>query len=147
MVSKANTAKKIFKGNQEFEALYRQIFLGQEKVNKAALFSRNGLEYFNNSDFENAAREFEKALALNPLDYAYFENAATSNYMIRNFDKALNQINKVINLLNPGNGKCEYIKALIFIRLGDPVGACPLLETSISSGFTQSNKLLEQYCR
>ena len=67
--------------------------------------------------------------------------------MTRNFDKALDQINKVINHLNPGNGKCEYIKALIFIRLGDPVGVCPLLETSISSGFTQSNKLLEQYCR
>ena len=60
LVSKANTAKKIFKGNQEFEALYRQIFLGQEKVNKAALFSRNGLEYFNNSDFENANGELLK---------------------------------------------------------------------------------------
>ena len=126
--------------------MYRQIFLGPENVNKASLFSSNGLEYFNNSDYENAAKEFEKAIGLNPLDYAHYENAATSNYMIGDLNKALDQINKVINELNPGNGKCEYIKALIFIRLGDPVGACPLLETSISSGFTQSNKLSEQYC-
>ena len=40
---------------------------------------------------------------------------------------------KVINELNPNNGKCEYIKALIFIRLGDQIGACPLLEKSIKS--------------
>ena len=37
--------------------------------------------------------------------------------MVGNFDKALKQIDKVINELNPNNGKCEYIKALIFIRL------------------------------
>ena len=44
-----------------------------------------------------------------------------------NLQKALDQINFVINELNPLNGKCEYIKALIFIKMGDPIGACPLL--------------------
>ena len=36
--------------------------------------------------------------------------------MTGNLEKALIQINKVINDLNPLNGKCEYIKALIFIK-------------------------------
>ena len=39
-----------------------------------------------------------------------------------NLQKALDQINFVINELNPLNGKCEYIKALIFIKMGDPIG-------------------------
>ena len=95
----------------------------------------------------NAALQFEKAIQLNPLDYAYYENASTSNYMIGNYNLALEQMNKVINELNPLNGKCEYIKALIFIRLGDPIGACPLLETSIKSGFSQANPLFGQYCK
>ena len=55
-------------------------------------------------------------------------------------------INKVINELNPLNGKCEYIKALIFIKMQDPIGACPLLKTSIRSGFTASENLYNQYC-
>ena len=109
--------------------------MGKENINVAANFSNKGLEYFNLSDYKNAAAEFEKALEYNYLDYAYYENAATSNYMVGNFDKALKQIDKVINELNPNNGKCEYIKALIFIRLGDQIGACPLLEKSVKLGF------------
>ena len=78
---------------------------------------------------------------------AFFENAATSNYLIGNLEKALEQINTVINELNPLNGKCEYIKALIFIRMGDPVGACPLLETAKDSGFNQAEATFNQYCK
>ena len=81
------------------------------------------------------------------MDYTHFENAATANYMIGNVEKALDQINVVINDLNPLNGKCEYIKALIFIRMGDPIGACPLLATSRDSGFGQAEATFNQYCR
>lgn len=147
LIKKAERAKSIFQGNQEFEILYRQILLGQYNINSAANYSNNGLQFFNNLDYENAAIEFEKAIKLNPLDYSYYENAATSNYMIGNLDKALEQIDKVISDYNPLNGKCEYIKALIFIKLGDPIGACPLIEISQKRRFYQSNSLFEQYCK
>ena len=147
LVQKADQARKIFHNNQEFESLYRQILLGSNKIQQAASYSNKGLEYFNIADYSNAADEFEKALEINPLDYAYYENAATSNYMSGNLYKALEQINKVISEMNPLNGKCEYIKALIFIRLGDQIGACPLIEKSMNSGFKQSNSLFNQYCK
>ena len=89
---------------------------------------------------------FEEAIRNNPLDYSHYENAATSNYLLGNLPKALDQINLVINKMNPLNGKCEYIKALIFIKMDDPIGACPLLETSRDSGFSQAEGLLKQYC-
>ena len=53
----------------------------------------------------------------------------------------------VINDLNPLNGKCEYIKALIYIKMGDPIGACPLLATSRDSGYSQASATFDQYCR
>ena len=123
LIEKALIAKNKFNYDNEFEGIYRQISIGNTNVNLATNFSNKGLEYFNSQDYHNAALEFEKAIEANPLDYAFYENAATSNYMIGNFNKALEQINKVISDLNPLNGKCEYIKALIFIRMGDPV-AC-----------------------
>ena len=61
--------------------------------------------------------------------------------------KAVEQIDVVINDLNPLNGKCEYIKALIFIKMEDNLGACPLLETSKNSGFSQAEATYDQYCR
>jgi tetratricopeptide (TPR) repeat protein len=147
LIEKAKRATQLFPGNLEIQALYRQIAVGQSGVNMAASFSAKGLEFFNTQDYTNAALEFEKALEANPLDYAHFENAATANYLIGNLEKALEQINVVINELNPLNGKCEYIKALIFIRMGDPIGACPLLATSRDSGYTQAETTFDQYCR
>ena len=147
LVERAKRATELFPSNEEIKALYRQIAVGQVGVNAAASFSAKGLDYFNVQDYTNAAIEFEKALETNPLDYAHFENAATANYLIGNLEKALEQINVVIEELNPLNGKCEYIKALIFIRMGDPVGACPLLFTSRDSGYSQATATFDQYCR
>ncbi|MAH81709.1 MAG: hypothetical protein CMC21_00465 [Flavobacteriaceae bacterium] len=143
---KAKTAKELFPDNQEIQALYRQIAIGQNAFNNSVQSSNKGLEYFNLKDYKNAAIEFENAIKFNPLDYTYYENAATSNYLLGNLEKALEQIEKVITEMNPLNGKCEFIKATIFIRMGDPIGACPLLETSKNSGYTQAEGAFNQYC-
>ena len=146
-MERAKKAKELFPSNLEFQGLYRQIAVGAAGVNLAGQYSAKGLEYFNQQDFENAAQQFEKALEANPLDYAHFENAATANYMIGELQKAEEQIDVVINDLNPLNGKCEYIKALIYIKMGDPIGACPLLATARDSGFSQAAATFDQYCR
>jgi tetratricopeptide (TPR) repeat protein len=147
LTERAKLATELFPNNEEIKALYRQIAVGQLGVNAAASFSAKGLDFFNAQNYKNAAIEFEKALEANPLDYAHFENAATANYLIGNLEKALEQINVVIEKLNPLNGKCEYIKALIFIRMGDPIGACPLLATARDSGYNQAAATFDQYCR
>ncbi len=146
LTKRAKKATELFPSNPEFQALYRQIVVGLDGVNLANNYSEKGLNFFNQADYKNAALQFEKAIEANPLDYAHFENAATANYMTNNLEKALEQINTVIDDLNPLNGKCEYIKALIFIRLGDSVGACPFLETAIDSGHKQAKSILDQYC-
>ncbi len=144
---KAKKAIEIFPNDQQLIELYRQIVVGIDGVNRAVTFSQKGLEYFNNQDYVSAAEQFEYAMGANPLDYAHFENAATANYLIGNLKKAEEQIDVVINDLNPLNGKCEYIKALIYIKMGDPIGACPLLATSRDSGYSQASATFDQYCR
>ncbi len=144
---KAKRATELFPDNQEFKQLYSAIAIGPEGINQSASFSAKGLEFYNSKNYKKAAEFYEKAIEANPLDYTHFENAATANYMIGNLEKALDQINTVMNDLNPLNGKCEFIKALIFIRMGDPIGACPLLATSRDSGFAQAEATFNQYCR
>ena len=143
---RAQKAIKIFPNNGEIRNLYNRILIGEKELNQSIEFSNKGLKYFSQNDFKNAAIQFENAINSNPLNYAFYENAATSNYMIGNLDKALSQINKVIDELNPLNGKCEYIKALIYIRLGDVIGACPFLEISKDSGFSESISMYDKYC-
>ena len=147
LIERAKKATEIFPNNREFKNLYNQIAIGNQKLNKSISYSKTGLEFFNKGDYQNAAVEFEKAAEANPLDYAHFENAATANYMIGNLQKAEEQIDVVINDLNPLNGKCEYIKALIYIKMGDPIGACPYLTTARDSGFSQAQASFDQYCK
>ena len=144
---RAKQAESLFPNNQDITNLYRQIAVGINGINKATAFSNAGLSFFNQGDYQNAAQQFELAIENNNLDYANFENAATSNYLLGNLEKALEQIDVVINEMNPLNGKCEYIKALIYIRMGDPIGACPLLETAKDSGFAQAATTAAQYCK
>ena len=147
LIGRAKKATEIFPNNGEIKNLFNQIAVGTDKLNESISYSKIGLEFFIKGDYQNAAIEFEKALNANPLDYANFENAATANYMIGNLDKAEQQIDVVINDLNPLNGKCEYIKALIYIKMGDPIGACPFLATARDSGFSQAEASFDQYCR
>ncbi|MDA7807916.1 O-antigen ligase family protein [Flavobacteriaceae bacterium] len=147
LMERAKKATELFPSNPEFQGLYRQITVGVQGVNLAGQYSAKGLEYFNQQDYKSAAQQFEKALEANPLDFAHFENAATANYMIGYLEKAEEQIDVVINDLNPLNGKCEYIKALILIKIGDPIGACPYLATARDSGFSQAEASFDQYCR
>ena len=146
LTAKAKQAATIFPQDENIQGLYRSIAIGSMAANQAATFSNEGLAFFNQGDYKNAAINFEKALERNPLEFSYFENAATSNYLSGNIEKALEQINIVITEMNPLNGKSEYIKALIFIKMGDPIGACPLLETSKDSGYSQAIATFDQYC-
>ena len=147
LIERAKKATEIFPNNNEIKNLFTQIAIGTQKINQSISYSKTGLAYFNKGDYTNSAKQFELAIEANPLDYANFENAATSNYLNGNLEKAIDQIDVVINDLNPLNGKCEYIKALIYIKMGDPIGACPLLETSRDSGFSQAETTFNQYCK
>lgn len=143
---RAKRATEIFPDYQDFKVLYFQIAVGQTNASIASNIANEGLQYFTDGDYNAAGLKFEKAIDLNPLEYSNYENAATSNYLIGNLEKALNQINFVIDEQNPLNGKCEFIKALIFIQMGDPIGACPLLATSRDSGYSQANENFNKYC-
>lgn len=146
LIERAKRAATLFPEDSNIQQLYRAIAVGQQALNEANSFSNLALTQFNQQDYANAATNFELAIAKNPLEYSYYENAATSNYLSGNLEKAVEQIDKVINEMNPLNGKCEYIKALIFIKMGDPIGACPLLQTAVDSGFEQAKATRDQYC-
>ena len=146
LIARATKAAELFPLDDNIKSLYRNIIIGPDAIAKAAAFSNAAQKLFSEADYINAAINFEKAIQQNPLEYSYYENAATANYLIGNLDKAIEQIDVVINDMNPLNGKCEYIKALIYIKLGDPIGACPLLKTAIDSGQTQAEPTFNQYC-
>ena len=145
-MERSQKATKIFSGNNEFIQLNKLISIGSNKINEGLEHSNSALSFFNKGEHDKAVIEFEKAIEADPLEFSYRENAATSYYLLNDLNNALKHIDVVINQMNPLNGKCEYIKALVYLKFGDPIGACPLLRTSKDSGYTQAENTFNQYC-
>jgi len=145
-VARAKQAKGLFSGDSNINQIYKLISLGSKRIEEGLTNSNQALTFFNQGNHTEAVKAFENAINADPLEYSYRENAATSYYILGDLENALKQIDMVITDLNPLNGKCEYIKALIFLKFGDPAGACPLLKTSRDSGYPQAQSTLDQYC-
>ena len=144
--ARAKKALDLFSGDSNIKQMYKLIAIGGQRIEEGLAQSNAALGFFNQGNHAEAVKAFEKAIAADPLEYSYRENAATSYYILDDLNNALKQIDVVVKDLNPLDGKCEYIKALIFLKLGDVQGACPLLLTSRDSGYPQAQSTMQQYC-
>ena len=140
-------AVQLFPDDKELFSLKKLAVVGQQKINEANTFSQAGLQFFNQSLYVEAALEFEKALGIDELEYAHYENAASAFYMAGDFEKALIYSDKVINEFNPKTGKSEYINALAHINIGGVPRACELLQQSIDYGYAQAQAAFDQRCK
>ena len=140
-------AVQLFPDDKELFSLKKLAVVGQQKINEANTFSQAGLQFFNQSLYVEAALEFEKALGIDELEYAHYENAASAYYMAGDYAKALMYSDKVINQFNPKTGKSEYINALAHINIGGTKRACELLQQSINFGYTQAQATFDQQCK
>jgi O-antigen ligase len=140
-------AVQLFPDDKELFSLKKLAVVGQQKINEANTFSQAGLQFFNQSLYVEAALEFEKALGIDELEYAHYENAASAYYMAGDYAKALTYSDKVINQFNPKTGKSEYINALAHINIGGTKRACELLQQSINFGYTQAQATFDQQCK
>tara|TARA_B100001109_G_C18862759_1_gene474975 strand:- start:3792 stop:5477 length:1686 start_codon:yes stop_codon:yes gene_type:complete len=146
LTERAKIAKDKFIDDLEFDNLYKSIAVGNQNFTEALNISQKALEFYNDKNYKLAAEFYQKSIDLNPLEFSYRENAAASYYLIGDLINAEKHIDVVLNEMNPLTGKAEYIKAIIFIAMGDNLGACPFLQTSLDSGYEQARQAFEQNC-
>ena len=147
LVNFSTKAVELFPFDKEIFSLKKLAVIGQQKINEANSISQVGLDYFNKKLYVEAAIEFEKASEIDNLEYAHFENAASAYYMAGDIGKAMSLSDIVINKLNPGTGKSEYINALAHISIGGTLRACELLQIAINFGYTQAQATFDQRCK
>ena len=146
LVNFSTKAVEFFPTDKEIFSLKKLAIVGQQKINKANLISKVGLDYFNKKLYVEAAIEFEKASEIDNLEYAHFENAASAYYMAGDIGKAMSLSDIVINTLNPRTGKSEYINALAHFSIGGVPRACELLQIAIDFGYSQAQATFDQRC-
>ena len=147
LIKYTSKAVELFPDDKELFSLKKLALVGQQKINEAGAISKLGLDFFKRQLYVEAGLEFEKALKIDSLEYAHFENAASAFYMAGDYAKALNYSDRVIDKLNPKTGKSEYINALAHLNIGGVPRACELLRQAVDYGFTQAQATLDQRCK
>jgi len=145
-IKRAEKAQKLFPYDDQFRKIVKTAKIGMIRINQAFTISQQAQIKYTEQSYTEAANLYDRSIELDPYEYSYYENAALCYYAIDDIDNALTRINVVVDKMNPLNGKCEYIKGLIFLKFGLQDDACELFETSISSGFIASQSVLDQYC-
>ena len=142
----ASKAFKLFPDDKELFSIKKLAVIGQANINRAQTISNEGLAYFNEKLFVEAAIEFENAAKIDSLEYAHYENAASAYFMAGDYGKSLQLSDKVINEFQPKTGKSEYINALSHFNIGGQQRACELLLISANYGYTQAKATYDQRC-
>ena len=135
IINMAKNLKNKFKDNQEVVLVSDYLIYGKKNVDSALALARNAENLFKTGIYDSASKAYISASILNPGDYTHFENAGLSLIRLNKHNEAIPFFERVIDSLNPKNGKAEYLLASVYEILGDLNKACALLEISTSYNF------------
>ena len=130
----------------KIELTSKYVFLGTERINTAIDKDFSAQKEYRNQNFAEAARLYAEASELNPTDYSLFENAGVSYYMNNEYEKALEYLNVVIDSMNPGTGKSEFVAASIYIKLNNKSKICEYANLAASLDYPGSYGIISQFC-
>lgn len=123
------------------------VDVGLENVAKGYLYQKSAINAYEEKDYEKSAELFLKASELNPKEISYIENAANCFNKLKEFNKSITMLEKMIIDLNPTSGKAEYLLGIAYISLNKSEIGCKFLKESQLKGFRFNTRMLTQFCK
>tara|TARA_B100000575_G_scaffold44259_1_gene31558 strand:+ start:10959 stop:13292 length:2334 start_codon:yes stop_codon:yes gene_type:complete len=142
-----NRAVELFPNNYNFLLLRKLAHTDPFRIKKGVELAREALKYFNQKNYQKAKELYLLATKEDPLEFSYYENAASCFYQLKEFGNSMLYSSKVIYGLNPGTGKSEYIHAISKISTGDVNGGCKFISLAIDLNYKEAFAIKEQFCK
>lgn len=130
----------------EIELTSKYVIFGMERINKAIDKDFAAQTEYRSQNYAEAAKLYTEALELNPTDYSLFENAGVSYYMNNEYDKSLEYLNVVIDSMNPGTGKSEFVAASVYIKKNNRPKICQYANLAAALDYPGSYAIISQFC-
>ena len=143
---KISKAVEMFPNNADLQSFRRIIALSPEDSQRANELSVQGQKLYAQKNFFDAIQLFEEACQLDPYQYQHFENAGLSYFSVGDYTRALQKLDTVVNVFKAPGGKSEYVKALVYINLGQQDKACEWFKTAALAGFEQAKTEYRNRC-
>ncbi len=141
-----NRAVKLFPNNTNFLTLRKLAYVNPNNIKRGVELSRKATSYYNNNKFDEAIKLYLEAIKIDPMEYSYLENAASTFYQLKEYGNSMLYSSKVIGRFNPGTGKSEYIHGISKIATGDLKGGCDFVSKAIKMNFKDAIPTFNQFC-
>ena len=119
---------------------------GKENIDKSLSLEKEGIQLFVEERYREAALIFEQAYSFDNTEYLHLENAAICNFKFGYYDRALPQLNSVIDAHSPKTGQSEFILAKIYFENKEFDNACEFIRKSAAYEFRESYRYIGEYC-
>ena len=122
--------------------------VGSNNVVASVAISLKADSLFTEKKYLDSAKLYELAIEVDNTDYVFFENAAISYNLAGEFDKAKFFFDKVINDFQPLNGKSEFYKGIMLIKLNEMDEGCLVLKKAVELSYSgeASLKVYNNFC-
>lgn len=138
---------KLYPEVRDFRVLAKIMSYGKEKVDQAYRKSEEANKAFAAQNYLEAARLFEEASQIDPLEFSYYENVGAAYYSSGDYEKALPFFDKVIKELNPASGKSEYLKGISLVNLNRREEACELFIQARKYKYDGAKEAIKSFCQ
>ena len=143
----AKNAKNIFPTDKTIQVLGDYVLYGSSNVKLAVESSQTASQLVKESKYKEASELYIKSASLNPSDYTYFENAGYTLGLISKHEEAIPYLLRVVDSLNPGTGKSEFLLGYSYGQLGKNELACKYLRKSIKLNFQPAYQEFNKVCK
>jgi len=129
--------------------VFEKVMLkGGTKVVESVNVSLNAEKLFEEKRYEEAADLFVLAAQIEETEYTFYENAAISYNLAGIYEDATFYFDKVIYELSPRNGKAEFYKGIMLIKLDSLQKGCEYLRSAVEYKYSGRGSLdvYNNYC-
>ena len=130
------------------DVLEKVMLQGGSKVERSVSVSLEASELFKEKKYIEAADLFVVAAQIDETEYTFYENAGIAYNLAGDYEKATINFDKVIYELNQRNGKAEFYKGVMLIKLESISKGCDYLKKAVEFGYSGrgSVDVYNNYC-
>ena len=139
----AKLAVEKFPKNKKLLQLYKNVKIGQQRVNLAIKESKKAKANYLDEKYDLAEQQYLEAYRYDPLEYSYLESLVGMNVFLERFEKALEYYKIFEQNHKTIDGKIEFLSGIAFENLGQNNKACKNFNIALSKGYKAAREKLK----
>jgi tetratricopeptide (TPR) repeat protein len=134
------------KDDKELNVILTYVLFGEENFKSAEKYSKKATKLFSNNEFDKAAKNYQNAIKMIPINPDHYYNRMAALYKLNNHLEIEETFKSLPDSINPRNGQFEFLMARSYLNIKDTLKACEFFNTSKNYNYAKSTSYLKNLC-